>query len=70
LHNLVRLAKAAGLKLDDTKRDALIRITAFNIEARYPDIKRSFRKKCNREFTALQMKIIEEVFEWVQSLLP
>ena len=38
-------------------------ITAFNIEARYPDLKRSCRERCTAEFTARQMKAIEEVFE-------
>jgi HEPN domain-containing protein len=69
IHNLLRLVKAAGIKVDDSKTEALITITAFNIESRYPDIKRSFRKKCNREFTTDQMKIIKEIFEWLKSLL-
>jgi HEPN domain-containing protein len=51
IHNLLRLAKAAGLKPDRAKADMLIKITAFNIEARYPDIKRAFRQKCAPEFT-------------------
>ncbi|GAG12465.1 unnamed protein product [marine sediment metagenome] len=41
IHNLLRLAKTAGLNPDEAKVDALIRITAFNIEARYPDVKRA-----------------------------
>jgi len=69
IHNLLRLVKAAGIKVDDSKTEALITITAFNIESRYPDIKRSFRKKCNREFTTEQMKIIKEIFKWLKSLL-
>jgi hypothetical protein len=44
-HNLLRLAKAAGLELDKEKSDLLVTITAFNIEARYPDTQRTFRKK-------------------------
>lgn len=70
IHNLVRLVKAAGIKADDSRIEALIMITAFNIESRYPDIKRSFRRKCNREFTTEQMKKIKEIFEWLKSLLP
>ena len=70
IHNLLRLGRAAGLKLDEAKADALIRITAFNIEARYPDVKRSFRKKCTAEFTGSQMHLIREVFQWIKSLLP
>ncbi len=70
VHNLLRLAKAAGLEPDEGRVDSLIRITAFNIEARYPDVKRSFRQKCTAEFAGQQMKIIKEVFQWVKSLLP
>jgi len=70
LHNLLRLAKTAGLNPDEVKVDALIRITAFNIEARYPDLKRAFRQKCTAEFTNNQMDIIKEVFQWVRSQLP
>ena len=70
IHNLLRLGRAAGLKIDEVKADALIRITGFNIEARYPDVKRAFRKKCTCEFTGSQMNIIKEVFQWLKSLLP
>ena len=70
IHNLLRLSKAAGLKLNEVKADALIRITGFNIEARYPDVKRAFRQKCTAEFTGSQMQIIKEVFQWLRSLLP
>ncbi|MBN1625727.1 MAG: HEPN domain-containing protein [Deltaproteobacteria bacterium] len=70
LHNLVRLAKEAGLELDKNKIDRLINITAFNIEARYPDLKRSFRKKCTPEFTNQQLDSTKEIFQWVRSQLP
>jgi HEPN domain-containing protein len=69
IHNLVRLALDLELDLDETKKEALITITGFNIEARYPDIKRSFRDKCTIEYTTKQMKIIKEIFEWLQSCL-
>ena len=55
IHNLLRLAKAAGIEPDKDQTEALIAITAFNIESRYPDVKRSFRAKCTPEFTARQM---------------
>ena len=70
LHNLLRLAKEAGLDPDESKTDSLLRITAFNIEARYPDLKRTFRKKCTFEFTNNQMDIIKEIFQWAKSRLP
>lgn len=69
LHNLVRLANIAGLELDDNSTEALIRITSYNIESRYPDIKAAFRKKCTSDFTYKEMKIIKEKYEWIKSQL-
>jgi HEPN domain-containing protein len=39
IHNLLRLAKAAGLEPNESQMELLIRITAFNIGSRYPDPK-------------------------------
>ena len=69
-HNLQRIARAAALSLDDEKSQTLLLITSFNIEARYPDIKRSFRKKCTEEFTFEQMQIIRETFQWLKKMMP
>ena len=71
IHNLNRLARLAGIEIDDEKKkDALVSISAFNIEARYPDIKRVFRKKCTGEYTERQLEIIKEVFQWLKEQLP
>jgi HEPN domain-containing protein len=69
-HNLVRLARAAGLEVDETHTEALLTITAFNIEARYPDVKRAFRQKCTAEYTEQQMEGIKELFEWLHFHAP
>lgn len=45
IHNLLRLAKAAQIPVSEERELDLVRITAFNLEARYPDYKRAFRKK-------------------------
>jgi hypothetical protein len=47
--------------------EALIRITAFNIEARYPDPKGDFRRKCTREYAIEQIAGIQEVLAWLKS---
>ena len=70
IHNLLRLARAAGLELDETQTDALITITAFNIEARYPDVKQAFRQRCTAEYTERQMVVIKELYEWLRSRMP
>lgn len=67
IHNLLRLARTAGLDVDEETADRLITVTAFNIEARYPDFKRSFRQHCTPEYTAQQMAIIEELRQWLKS---
>ena len=66
-HNLPRIAKAAGLTVPENILNDLIRITTFNIEARYPDYKRHFRKKCSREFSEAELETIREVFRWLKS---
>ena len=69
IHNLVRLAGIAGLEVDEKTENALIMVTGFNIESRYPDFKRSFRKKCTQKFTIEQMNEIKRVFKWLRSHL-
>jgi len=66
IHNLTRLTKLAGIAVPEDKIDALIEISAFNIEARYPDFKRAFRKKCNAEYAEKQITVIKEIFQWLQ----
>jgi len=68
-HNLLRLAKAAQIEIPEQQQHDLIRITAFNLEARYPDYKRNFRKKCTLEFSKIEVKKINEVFLWLKSML-
>jgi hypothetical protein len=38
-------------------------------EARYPDLKRSFRKKCTKEYAKEQIIIIKETFEWLKKMI-
>ncbi len=68
-HNLLRLAKAAEINLTEKQKYSLIRITAFNLESRYPDYKRDFRKKCTLVFTEQEFQTIKEVFAWLKSMI-
>ena len=70
LHNLLRLARAAGLEIDEERAEKLITVTAFNLEARYPDFKRSFRQTCTPDYTAQQMSVIKELMQWLRYQLP
>ena len=67
---MLRLAKAAQLEPDEARADALITITAFNIEGRYPDVKRAFRQKCTADYTGRQMILVKELFAWLRSQIP
>lgn len=68
-HSLQRLAKAAKLTIPEEMLTDLIRITAFNLETRYPDYKKKFRKKCTKEFTTQELNKIHEVFKWLKSIM-
>ena len=68
-HNLLQLAEKCDLELTDEQVRKLQIITQFNISARYDDYKESFNQKCTDEYTAEQIKNIEEVREWLKSLL-
>lgn len=68
-HNLLQLAEKCNLELTDVQVEKLQIITQFNISARYDDYKESFNQKCTDEYTAIQVKNIEEVREWLKSLL-
>ena len=68
-HNLLRLAKAAQVETTKQQKLDLVRITAFNLEARYPDYKGNFRKKCTLEFSEIELQKIKEVFSWLKSML-
>ncbi len=69
LHNLEKLAVLSDIALTAEQKMLLIQITNFNLEARYPDQKRSFRKKCTEEFTQRMLNKIDEVFQWLKSML-
>ena len=69
IHNLERLAESSGLELSEERKDSLIKISSFNIEARYPDIKKSFRAGCTKEFTQRELDEIKEVYQWLKSMM-
>ena len=65
-HNLLKLAEDCNLELTDSLKKNLITITAFNINARYDDYKRSFYKKCTPDFTNQWIKNIKEIRRWIK----
>ena len=69
IHNLLRLAEKANLELTESKKEYLVTITAFNINARYDNYKRSFKERCTPEYTAEWIEKIEEIRTWIKTLI-
>ena len=69
IHNLVRLVNLCGISIDEKRVEQLLVITSFNLEARYPDITREFRKKCTRQFASENMADVSEVMKWLQEMI-
>ena len=68
-HDLLRLAKKAGLDLSKEYEEMLDRITSFNINTRYEDYKKEFRKLCTKQFTGKWIDNIMELRKWLTNLL-
>ncbi len=58
-HNLVYLAEKSGMALSGQQTELLETVNDFNLEARYPDEKFSFYKRCTRTFTRHYLNQIE-----------
>lgn len=69
IHNLKLLAEDAGIAISPEQADELLRISAFNLESRYPDEKRTFRKKCTYAFTETELIKIKDIYQWLKSML-
>lgn len=63
-HDLLILAKLAGMSLTKEQEARLATINTFNIKARYADYKFSFYKRATRKFTAEFCRIAEELYAW------
>ncbi len=65
-HNLLRLAESAQLNINENQKVFLVTVTAFNINARYDDYKKSFQKKCTPEFTLKWINELEHHRQWIK----
>lgn len=61
IHNLVRLAETAGLKLPDDKIDFLAEMGEFNLEGRYPV---PFLPKISEKEAKEYIRKTKEALEW------
>ena len=65
IHDLNKLAKSAGIQLEESMKNLFDIITSFNIEARYPDYNKEFYKKCDTGFTSDYLEKIKETRLWL-----
>lgn len=66
-HNLKKLADEAKFSMGEGDSIKLLEINDFNIEARYPDYKSDFYKKCSKEFTIAYITQIKELYQCILS---
>jgi len=65
IHNLLKLAIDSKIEITDDLKYKLTTISAFNLNARYDDYKRSFQSKCTPEFTFEWIVKIKELRLWI-----
>ncbi|MCL5878861.1 MAG: HEPN domain-containing protein [Deltaproteobacteria bacterium] len=68
-HSLTVLMKKTGIDVPVALIDHLAEYTEFNIDARYPDDKGEFYKKCTEDFTQKKFKELEEIYIWLTKKL-
>lgn len=66
-HNLLKLARHTDLGLTEDQEIFLDEVNDFNLEARYPQFKNEFYKKCNKEFTEKYYLKIREMMKCLKS---
>jgi len=69
IHNLIRLAKLCGIETTSEMDEKLSEINTFNMEAKYQLEKREFYKRCTKQYTDKQIRIIKEIREWLKEKL-
>ena len=68
-HSLMLLASKLDFKIEESILDKLAEIMEFHVEARYPDERRDFYKKCTEEFARNKFTEIEDVYLWLKQKL-
>ncbi|MFH0728059.1 MAG: HEPN domain-containing protein [Pseudomonadota bacterium] len=65
-HSLIMLVGKTGLELQEEQLDILAEIMEFHTEARYPDVKMEFYRKCSREFAKEKFAVIRKIYSWIR----
>lgn len=69
IHNLLRLAVLSELELNENQKEFLVTVTAFNINARYDDYKKSFQIKCTEEYSNKWITELKNNRLWIKELI-
>ncbi|NQV18923.1 MAG: HEPN domain-containing protein [Armatimonadetes bacterium] len=69
IHNLLRLAEKSNLDITEEQKKFLVRVTTFNLRAKYQDYKNNFYKLCTKEFTEKWINEIKEFRQWIKKQL-
>jgi HEPN domain-containing protein len=69
IHNLVKLAELASIKLTLEQKIFLDEVNDFNLETRYPDFNFEFYKICTATYTKKYLDLIKEFYSWLKSQL-
>ncbi len=64
-HSLVFLASKTEIEMPDSIMDTLAEFMEFHLEARYPDEKKDFYKRCTEEFARKKFAEGEGVYHWL-----
>ena len=65
-HDLRILIKESGIELSQDFTENIKNINAFNIRARYDDIKLAFYKLATKEYTRIWFSKIKEICLWLE----
>lgn len=68
-HDLIRLAKLTGYRLNDEYLAWLEEITDFNIDSRYDDEKLAFYKKATIKFAEKWLFCCQKIIKWLEQNL-
>jgi HEPN domain-containing protein len=68
-HSLLLLANKLTTKIPEAIEKKFIHFMEFHLEARYPEERRKFYKKCTRSFTEQNLNEIRMVFKWLKEKL-
>ena len=68
-HNLYRLAELSELEVTEEYANWLDKVTTFNINARYEDYKKEFRKLCTASFAKEWIEKINTLQQWIKQML-